>query len=346
MQFWNPKLENGNLRYRQQPYPIPNTQRALPNRRCGEDTRARTCGTVAGVLGLSRAGRALAIPQSQPRRFLCRASGRSLCRGAPSTLARRFQEMGHSVARICARQEPSCEAAEPGECTLQSTVASHHMASSRRACLRGVPIARLLPVLLVLCESNITAETVVPAGTAEAYRPAGALGCRRLGAFVPPSSAGCAHRLEAALMRDSRMISARRVGAHRRGLSLLASHAGGFGARITGGFGDDKTTALHMTKTVTKEKAPSQPVLRDVLGDETDSFSAQERRMLGVLSKYGRLHTPESSAGRVGSSPQKSVKSVRVQKEEMAKDRRDEKVALRRRQGTATAQLNKTCICT
>ena len=58
--------------------------------------------------------------------------------------------------------------------------------------------------------------------------------------------------------------------------------------------------------------------------------------MLHVLSKFGRLHTPAApgqESGDVRKAGFGTGQALREQKEEMAKDRRDEKVALRRGQG-------------
>lgn len=105
-----------------------------------------------------------------------------------------------------------------------------------------------------------------------------------------------------------------------------------------GGFG--RTAQSGLGKTPTEEKAPVKSVSPDVFGE--DDYSAQERRMLCVLSKFGRLHTPpapeEHAVSRkklcvAGQTAREQKVSAREQKEEMAKDRRDEKVALRHRQG-------------
>ena len=72
-----------------------------------------------------------------------------------------------------------------------------------------------------------------------------------------------------------------------------------------------------------------------ILVDESGDLSAQERRMLGILSRYGKLHSHAEPA--VADAERSGVKatgfagrSVREQREEMANDRREEKMALRR----------------
>jgi ribosomal protein L12E/L44/L45/RPP1/RPP2 len=59
--------------------------------------------------------------------------------------------------------------------------------------------------------------------------------------------------------------------------------------------------------------------------------------MLTVLSKFGRLHKPAAPAGAASGDARNAAggagQALREQKEEMAKDRRDEKLALRRGQG-------------
>jgi len=118
----------------------------------------------------------------------------------------------------------------------------------------------------------------------------------------------------------------------------LAAHGSKAAACGFGGFG--RTAQSGLGKTPTEEKAPVQSVSPDVFGE--DDYSAQERRMLRVLSKFGRLHTPPAPEGHAisrkklgvaGQTAREQKVSAREQKEEMAKDRRDEKVALRHRQG-------------
>jgi hypothetical protein len=112
-------------------------------------------------------------------------------------------------------------------------------------------------------------------------------------------------------------------------LSLLASSGGGFGQQRVAGKVSSEEGQKHM------ESARSS----NSLVDESGALSAQERRMLGILSRYGKLHTHSEPA--VANTEKGSGKatglasqSVQEQREEMAKDRREEKMALRRRQGS------------
>ena len=124
------------------------------------------------------------------------------------------------------------------------------------------------------------------------------------------------------------------------GLCPLAAHrSAGFG-----GFKKSRAhpAALNATKTMAGGiKKTSMP---DIAGararaagsrDDTadDALSAQERRMLHFLSKFGKVHTAAPADCTPTRSPRQTL---REQRDEMAKDRRDEKMSLRRRQGSAT----------
>ena len=125
------------------------------------------------------------------------------------------------------------------------------------------------------------------------------------------------------------------------GLCPLAAHrSAGFG-----GFKQSRAhpSALNATKTMAGSgiKKTSEP---DIAGaptraagshDDTadDALSAQERRMLHFLSKFGKVHTATPADCTPTRSPRQTL---RQQRDEMAKDRRDEKMSLRRRQDSAT----------
>lgn len=206
----------------------------------------------------------------------------------------------------------------------------------------GVPVARLLPVLLLLCECSLTAETALDVGVVDGPHRGACRACPRSSAFVALSSAGgrledlsgasCPRRgfvpTTALVVGSTHLLRGLVDRAWRGGVSrsLLAAHAGGFGSR--------SQTARKCSKTATVKAPVWSKSLQEVLGDASH-YSAQERRMLGALSKFGRLHgraapadTPNGKAAGVNGQ------TVREQKEEMAKERRDEKLSLRRRQGS------------
>jgi hypothetical protein len=219
--------------------------------------------------------------------------------------------------------------------------------ASRITCVLGVPVSGLLPVLLLLCECSLTAETALDAGVIDGSHGAG-WACPHSSAFVVPSSAGgrlpafksprlCVQRglVPTTALTTGASSQLRRglgVGAWRWGLSRirLAAHAGGFGSR-------SQTAGESCGKTVAEKARVESPALQEVLGD-ANNYSAQERRMLGALSKLGRLHGRATPAQKTASTHNSKAAGVngqtsREQKEEMEKERRDEKLALRRRQG-------------
>jgi hypothetical protein len=103
-------------------------------------------------------------------------------------------------------------------------------------------------------------------------------------------------------------------------------------------------------RTVTRQSYSPLPFkARDAENDgseNADILSAQERRMLCVLSKFGRLRSVSAESAEKNPVGRKilgfSGQEMREQKDEMEKERRDEKLALRRRHGASPHLLRRT----
>jgi hypothetical protein len=210
--------------------------------------------------------------------------------------------------------------------------------ASSRSCL-VLPMARLLVVLLVLYGCTKTADTVSTVG---GERPsswikvrAGDCGRGRstLAAFVTQQAAGCPRaRLPAkAITKPTgfRGLVVQPAGGDMNGrlarLPLLAARSSGFGSRSNA----SKRTKTGLSDARTPLQGVQSAQTEQHSDKDSDALSAQERRMLQYLRKFGKLHVP-SSVETKSSAP---GQALREQKEEMAKVRRDEKVALRQRQG-------------
>lgn len=114
--------------------------------------------------------------------------------------------------------------------------------------------------------------------------------------------------------------------------AALSVHAGGFGRPALAGVQSGKACASERSDEAQESSSPSSQLL-----GESGALSAQERRMLRVLSRYGRVHDQAETPLPKTVTKKGGVKttgfanrSVRKHGEEMAKDRREEKLALRR----------------
>ena len=194
-------------------------------------------------------------------------------------------------------------------------------------------MSAVLPVLIALCECTLTAETTFKAGVGlpQATRE-GSANLRLCPSFAVLPAVGTGRRVPAAASDGkcgtAGMLRGHSLGRPARCVELGASRSSSPGPRSqSGGF-----------KVATQKNAPDEArrARDDFVGDAV-TYSAQERRMLTVLSKFGRLHKPAAPAGAASGDARNSAggagQALREQKEEMAKDRLDEKLALRRRQG-------------
>ena len=189
-------------------------------------------------------------------------------------------------------------------------------------------MSAVLPVLIALCDCTLTAETTFKAGVGlpQATRE-GSANLRLCPSFAVLPAVGTGRRVPAAAS-DGKCGNAGMLRGPSLGLKLGASRSSSPGPHSqSGGF-----------KVATQNDAPDEArrARDDFVGDAV-TYSAQERRMLTVLSKFGRLHKPAEPTGAASGDARNAAggagQALREQKEEMAKERRDEKLALRRGQG-------------
>ena len=121
------------------------------------------------------------------------------------------------------------------------------------------------------------------------------------------------------------------AGRHKRSAALSA-HAGGFGRPALAVEQSGKACASKRSDEAQESCSPSSQLL-----GEAGALSAQERRMLRVLSRHGRVHGQAEAPSSKTVTKKGGVRttgfanrSVREQGAEMAQDRREEKLALRR----------------
>lgn len=241
----------------------------------------------------------------------------------------------------CERAEFRAAAASStphGSSSEVATRSSACSAASSRQSLRA-RVSAVLPVLIVLCDCTLTAETTFKAG--DGFPGARAAHIRLCPGFAVLPAVGAGRRVSAAAS-DSKFGTAGVLRAPSLGLKLGTSRSSS---------SDPRSWSAGRFQLATQNDAPdeAQRARDDFVGDAV-SYSAQERRMLSVLSKVGRLHKPTAPMGGASGDSRNAEggagQASREQKEEMAKDRRDEKVALRRGEGAGRLGAPFTLCCT
>ena len=224
-------------------------------------------------------------------------------------------------------------------------------AASRR------PYLMFMPVLLVMSQCPFTAESALKVGDiclgpssgvfarSNAHHARSVQDLERGPAFVSMPSLSITRRLPAA--QGLCGTFAPYVSSNDPCVQNVVGVAGSMArARLqlgaaSGGQDVQSQDADGTRRTVTRKSySPLPSQARDVANDSSenaDSLSAQERRMLCVLSKFGRLRSVSAESSEKNPVGRKTMgfsgQEMREQTDEMEKERRDEKVALRRRHG-------------
>ena len=149
-------------------------------------------------------------------------------------------------------------------------------------------MSAVLPVLIVLCDCTLTADTTFKAGDGlpQATRE-GSAHFRLCPSFAVLPAVGAGRTVTAAAS-DGICGTAGMLRGPSLGLKLGASRSSSPGPRSqSAGF-----------KVAAQNDAPDEArrARDDFVGDAV-TYSAQERRLLTVLSKFGRLHKPAAPAG-------------------------------------------------
>lgn len=253
-----------------------------------------------------------------------------------------------------------------GVTTGRRCPAATDLLAPRHCHVHGTQVSSgLMAVLLVCCGFSLTAESAFKApgnvhvqarkvlaggsmhGNAAAFMglPAAGLGTSlpsMAGAVVTPSAFVClksaslpgpTHAPGNTLLGPA-LLSGGGPIRRRRSVGLFA-HAGGFERQSLA----RKPMGGILNSQEDEEKESSLSSAHEMLG-EVGALSAQERRMLRILSRFGKVEGPvetqsAKTAAKKGSGKTTgfAIRRIKEEGDEMAKDRREEKLALRR-QGT------------